>query len=81
MARMIAYSMIAQKMLKIHMTIYLSIAFSLLEAAAGARALTSLKTFVMTRKRTTRRDILPGTTFGSIMKLIQDTVTNRIHGM
>ena len=34
----------------------------------------------MTRKRMTRRDILPGTTLGLMMKLIQEMKTNNIQG-
>ena len=42
--------------------------------------MTALKVLMMTRKRMTRRDILPGTTLGLMMKLIQEMKTNNIQG-
>ena len=95
MARMTAYSMMALKMLKIQRTMKLSMALRLLDDEEGALALeykdgkmklendcylTALKVLMMTRKRMTKSDILPGTTLGSMMKLIQDTVTNKKQG-
>ena len=76
---MTAYSMMALKMLKMHVTMKLSIALRLLDEEDGAFTLkvehklytlfklsvylTALKVFMMTRKRITNRDILPGTTY------------------
>lgn len=81
MDKTIAYSRIALKILNMQVTTNFSIAFNVLDDADGALDLTLLKTFMMTRNKMTSSDILPGTTFGSMMKLIQDTVTNKIQGM
>jgi len=76
-----AYSKIALKIIKMQVMMKVSIAFSFVRPDDGELDLTLLKTLIVTRKMITSRDILPGITFGSIMKLIQETITNRQHGM
>merc|ERR1712106_390041 len=73
---MSAYSMMALKIMKMQVMMNPSIAFSFVDPDDGAFERTLLKTLIITR-----RDILPGMTFGSMMKLIQETVTNRQHGI
>ena len=46
----------------------------------GVMAVTLLKMLMRTRKRVTRRAILPGTTSGGIRKLTHDVITNNVDG-
>ena len=60
--RIRAYSMIALKIMKMHVMMKPSIALSFVDPEDGAFERTLLNTLTMTRKRMTRRDILPGMT-------------------
>ena len=60
--RMSAYSIMALKIMKMQVMMNPSIAFSFVDPDDGAFERTLLKTLMITRKRITRRDILPGMT-------------------
>merc|ERR1719244_2564987 len=81
MDRTRAYSMMALKIMKIQVMMNPSMALSFVDPDDGALVRTLLNTLMMYISKMTRRDILPGMTFGSMMKLIHDTRTNRQHGM
>ena len=62
MERTRAYSMMALKIMKMQVMMNPSMALSFVDPDEGALVRTLLKTLMMTRKRITRRDILPGMT-------------------
>ena len=62
MDRIMAYSIIALKIMKIQVMMKPSMALSFVDPDDGAFVRTLLKTLMITRKRMTRRDILPGMT-------------------
>ena len=70
----IAYSTKAPKTKRIQANIQASIAVS--PSALGVLVVTLLKMLTKTRKRVTKRAILPGITSMGIRKEIQDTITN-----